>query len=287
MFAPTKVFRRWHRSSNIKIRRFATRAALSASGIPALIMARGHNIDKVPEVPLVVPNSVEALQKTKDAMKLLKEVGLESDVRKAERSHTIRAGKGKRRNRRYKTRKGPLVIVSKKCQAIQAFRNILGVDMLCVNNLNLLKLCPGGHVGRMIMWTEDAFAKLDKLYPHKIAKQVDSKRVLNSEEVQAVLRKKLPQAKKRSKIAPRPRLNPAAKCEKRRAQRRIHNSRMINANPKLRHDKDRARKQKEKLWLMKVQGKAPKVEKPAKKGKKAPAKAEAKKSEPKAKAAKK
>ena len=29
-----------------------------------------------------------------------------------------------------------------------------------VDNLNLLKLAPGGHVGRFCIWTESAFKKL-------------------------------------------------------------------------------------------------------------------------------
>merc|ERR1711963_869332 len=33
-----------------------------------------------------------------------------------------------------------------------------------VDNLNLLKLAPGGHVGRFCIWTEAAFKKLDGLY---------------------------------------------------------------------------------------------------------------------------
>ena len=31
-----------------------------------------------------------------------------------------------------------------------------------MDNLNLLKLAPGGHVGRFIIWTEAAFKKLGK-----------------------------------------------------------------------------------------------------------------------------
>lgn len=75
MFAPTKVFRKWHAKVPRKVRRLAVRAALAASAIPALVMARGHNLEDVPEIPLVVPNSVEALEKTKDAVKLLKDIG--------------------------------------------------------------------------------------------------------------------------------------------------------------------------------------------------------------------
>merc|ERR1712126_665501 len=46
----------------------------------------------------------------------------------------------------------------------KAFRNIPGCDAIQVDNLNLLKLAPGGHVGRFIIWTESAFKKLDGLY---------------------------------------------------------------------------------------------------------------------------
>merc|ERR1712215_371076 len=46
----------------------------------------------------------------------------------------------------------------------KAFRNIPGVDTMQVDNLNLLKLAPGGHVGRFCIWTESAFKKLDGLY---------------------------------------------------------------------------------------------------------------------------
>jgi large subunit ribosomal protein L4e len=214
MFAPTKVFRKWTRKVNSKIRKAAVRAALAASGIPALIMARGHNIENVPEVPLVVPNAMEGLEKTKDAVKLLKDVGLKADLDKCIRTHGVRAGKGKRRNRRYVTRKGPLVVVSKPCKAFKAFRNLLGVDVMHVRHLNLLKLAPGGHVGRMIMWSEDAFKALDSVFGGRVAHLPDSKRVINSEEVQGVLRKKRPAQKKSRKNLPRPSLNPAAKMVK-------------------------------------------------------------------------
>ena len=42
--------------------------------------------------------------------------------------------------------------------------NILGVSLLNVERLNLLRMAPGGHVGRFVIWTESAFKKLDTLY---------------------------------------------------------------------------------------------------------------------------
>ena len=93
MFAPTKTWRRWHRKINQKQRRYAMCSALAASALPALVMARGHRVDEIPEVPLVVSDSIESLQKTSAAVKLLKAVNAYGDVEKCKDSKKIRAGK--------------------------------------------------------------------------------------------------------------------------------------------------------------------------------------------------
>merc|ERR1711920_6095 len=54
MFAPTKTWRRWHRPINQKQRRYALTSAIAATGVPALVMAKGHRVEEIPEVPLVV-----------------------------------------------------------------------------------------------------------------------------------------------------------------------------------------------------------------------------------------
>lgn len=41
MFAPTKVWRRWHRKINVNQRRYAICSAIAATGIPALVMSKG------------------------------------------------------------------------------------------------------------------------------------------------------------------------------------------------------------------------------------------------------
>ena len=45
MFAPLKIWRRWHRRVNIKQRRQAIASALAASAVVPLVMARGHRIE--------------------------------------------------------------------------------------------------------------------------------------------------------------------------------------------------------------------------------------------------
>lgn len=74
MFAPTKTWRRWHRKVNINQKRYAVVSALAASALPALVMARGHRIDSVPEVPLVLSDAVESISKTSKAVEVLKQV---------------------------------------------------------------------------------------------------------------------------------------------------------------------------------------------------------------------
>merc|ERR1711943_45101 len=164
MFAPTKTWRRWHRRVNLNQKRMAVCSALAASALPSLVMARGHKIDQVPECPLVVEDSVEAVDKTVAAMKVLAALGASDDVEKSKASRQVRSGKGKMRNRRYVQRRGPLVVYGEDNGIKKAFRNISGVEVSSVESLNLLQLAPGGHLGRFVIFTENALSKLDGLY---------------------------------------------------------------------------------------------------------------------------
>ena len=44
---------------NVTQRRYATCSAIAATALPALAMAKGHQISRVPEMPLVVDDSVQ------------------------------------------------------------------------------------------------------------------------------------------------------------------------------------------------------------------------------------
>jgi len=207
MFAPTKTWRRWHRKISLHQKRFALCSALAASAVPALVMARGHRVEQIPEIPLVVDNKViDNVDKAKAAVNLLKAIKAYEDVEKVKDSKQLRAGKGKLRNRRYVQRRGPLIIYNQKSPLTKAFRNLPGVELVNVNALNLLQLAPGGHLGRFCIWTKDAFERLDALYgtqtkastvkqdfhlPGAVITNTDIGRIINSQEVQSVLRRKI------------------------------------------------------------------------------------------------
>jgi len=87
---------------------------------------------------------------------------------------------------------------------VTAVRNLPGVDTCYVDDLNLLQLAPGGHMGRLVIWTEEAFDKLDRLFGDSLGAKAELKngftlsrptmlnadvsRIINSEEVQKVVR---------------------------------------------------------------------------------------------------
>lgn len=137
MFAPLKIYRKWHRKINLKQKRHAVASALAASAITPLVMARGHRVNDVPELPLVVDSL--NVEKTKNLLGTLEKFGLSEDIKRSLTSKKIRSGKGKMRNSRYVLRKGPLVIYGDENNLIKrTARNIPGVDVCHVSRLNLL-----------------------------------------------------------------------------------------------------------------------------------------------------
>jgi len=216
MFAPTRTWRRWHRKVNVNQKRFAVASALAASAIAPLVQARGHRIDGVPEIPLVLANeAVDTLEKTKKAFALLKVIGAADDVLKVKLNKKVRAGKGKYRNRRYVLKRGPLIVHSTSGVNLltRAFRNLPGIEFARVQELNPLLLSPGGHIGRFIIWTKAAFELLDTIWgtqrtasklkidyrlPRSILSSDDISHIINSDQVQNILR--LKKGQKHSKL---------------------------------------------------------------------------------------
>jgi len=68
MAFPLKAWRRWHRKVNLKQKRHALASALAATQISALVLARGHIINKVACLPVVLSNTANEINKTRDAV---------------------------------------------------------------------------------------------------------------------------------------------------------------------------------------------------------------------------
>jgi len=197
MFAPTKIYRKWQRVINVQQKRHALAAALAATAIPSLVMARGHKIMQLPEVPLVLDNL--NIKKTKDMINILAKCGLKEELIRCKKAVKIRSGIAKQR-RRYRRAKGPLIIHnSEENECIKAARNIPGLESLNVHAMNLLKIAPGGQLGRCIIWTQSAFKELNHvfknekegyLFQENVISNPDISKIINSNEIQTTLKPK-------------------------------------------------------------------------------------------------
>lgn len=204
MFNPTNTWRRWHRKVNVTQRRHAVASAIAASAVPSLVLARGHRVNQVPEVPLVVDRL--NFEKTSSLIEALERLGLSEELNKVKSSRKLRVGAGKARNRRYVQKRGPLIVFDNETRLLaNSARNIPGVDICHVDRLNLLQLAPGGHLGRLIVWTRNAFEQLNHIFGTHDQPGVGKKgyvlerpllhnanlaRLINSDEIQSVVRPK-------------------------------------------------------------------------------------------------
>ena len=142
---------------NKKEKALARRSAISATSNPILIEARGHIIEEVNFLPLIITDKLETINKTKDVMTAFHNLGLTYDLAKAKRRNShVRAGKGKRRGRKYKRGKSVLLVIANDEGVSKAARNISGVDVVLVDQLNTEHLAPGTHAGRLTVWTKSS-----------------------------------------------------------------------------------------------------------------------------------
>ncbi|MFH1126246.1 MAG: 50S ribosomal protein L4 [Candidatus Altiarchaeota archaeon] len=148
---------------NKKEKRFAIRSGIAATAVKELVEKRGHKIQKVEQLPIVVSDALESLDKTRDVKQFLKSLELWSDVERADR-RKVRAGLGKMRGRKHKKGKGPLIVVGEDNGIGFAARNLPGVEVSNVYGLNAELLAPGAHPGRLVIWTQSAIEQLDEVW---------------------------------------------------------------------------------------------------------------------------
>lgn len=211
-----RITRKFFKKINCKVRRQAICAGIAASALPPLVMSRGHRIDQVAELPLVVNDGLECVKRTKTLVAILKGLGLGPDLQKVIENKKQRSGTGKWRGRRKIQRLGPLIVYSENNGIRYACQSLPGVKACHYKRVNILDLAPGGRFGRMVVWTEGAIRGLNDLYGNytvgetKLAKfhlprakmmNPDLSFIINSTEVQSVLR---PKKVRRKTISGRP-----------------------------------------------------------------------------------
>ncbi len=156
---PPKAEKNVSKKINKKERRKAIRCALSACLNKEFVEKRGHKMPN--NYPFIIDNDFENLSKTKDVKKALVSIGLKNELKRCS-VKKIRAGKGKLRGRRYRRKKGPLLVVGDDCALLKSAKNIQGIDIVKIKNINAELLAPGCSIGRLTLFTKGAIEKLEK-----------------------------------------------------------------------------------------------------------------------------
>lgn len=141
---------------NRKEKQKAFRSAVAASVREDLVRGRGHLFNAA--VPVIFEDKFESLNRTQDVITALTAAGVYQDIERAKASRKVRAGRGKMRGRKYKQRKSLLIVTGK--NLLRSARNLPGVDVVTIDQLNVEHLAPGMQPGRLTVWTEGALLRL-------------------------------------------------------------------------------------------------------------------------------
>jgi len=147
---------------NKKERRLALLSAISATRKRDIVLLRGHVIEENQSLPLVIDDKIQSLKKTSQVIETLEKIGLTKELDRIRLGRTVRTSKEKRRGRKYRQPKGPLIVVKDDFGICAAVRNIAGVDIVNIESLNCSLLAPGTHGGRLTIWAQSAFNMLIK-----------------------------------------------------------------------------------------------------------------------------
>ncbi len=154
-----KAEKKWGQKINKKENRKAIRSALAAVMIKEMVEERGHNVPE--NYPFIIDDDFEKIKKTKEVSDILTELGFANELIRSEEKK-VRAGKGKARSRKYKRKKGILLVVKDKCELTKSAKNIAGTDIVTVKELNAELLAPGADMGRISLFTKSAIEALNK-----------------------------------------------------------------------------------------------------------------------------
>ncbi|ARS88530.1 50S ribosomal protein L4 [Natrarchaeobaculum aegyptiacum] len=157
---PPKAEKDWSESINTKEKKLAVRSAIAATTDADLVADRGHEFDEDTDVPVVVDDEFESLEKTKEVVSFLEAAGLYADIERADDGRSVRSGQGKARGRKYKTPTSILFVTSSESGPSRAARNLAGADVVTAAEVNAEDLAPGTQPGRLTVWTESALEEV-------------------------------------------------------------------------------------------------------------------------------
>ena len=159
---PPKAEKVWEQKINKKEKRKAIISAILGTFSRQLVALRGHRVEDIKDMPLILVDDFSNISKTKEVMDVLSRLGVEKEIERT-KEKKVRAGKGKMRGRRYKKKVGPLIVLSKEGEIVKAASNIPGVEVKPLKSLNIKDLSPSGDYPRLTIYTESAISQVKEM----------------------------------------------------------------------------------------------------------------------------
>jgi len=156
---PPKAEKDRSQTINTKEKKLAVRSAIAATTDAELVAERGHEFDQDLDLPIVVSDAFEDLQKTQAVVDVLEGLGVSEDVARADDAK-IKAGSGSARGRKYRRPSSILFVTSE--EPSKAARNLAGATVTTGREVNAEDLAPGTAPGRLTIWTESALEEVSE-----------------------------------------------------------------------------------------------------------------------------
>jgi large subunit ribosomal protein L4e len=166
---PPKVEKVIKERINKKEYALALKSAIAATANINIVKARGHKIEQLNALPIVISSIPK---KTKDTFKFIKLI-IPDEIKRAK----------ERRGKKNKYPKSALVVCTKEeLKNAKAFENINGFDVVAIEEIKVKHLAPGTHAGRLSIFTEKAIEYLknvdiyEKILSSKMSEMMENKR---------------------------------------------------------------------------------------------------------------
>ena len=160
---PPESWKNIYKKINYKEKQLAFCSAIAATMRKDLVKKRGHRINDELKLPIVISNDIESITKTKELRKILIELGMDEDLRRATKTRKARSGTSRRRGRQAHSGKSALIVVGNDSKLVQLSQSITGIDIIHAKDLSVLDLAPGSKPIRLTIFSQNAIEELKSL----------------------------------------------------------------------------------------------------------------------------
>ena len=151
---------------NKKENKLALCSAIAATASKKLVELRGHKIEKIETLPIIISDEIESVSKAKDMNKIFDSFNLTEDIERL-RKRKARTGKSALRGRKTKVGKSILFVTKSSEKLSKACGGFPGVEVRAVKDLSVLDLAPGAHPIRLTVYSKSALDEIAKIKsPH-------------------------------------------------------------------------------------------------------------------------